>query len=138
MVRVVAVSRVDEVLEAGHLFDTPPRERGAEEFLDRAGHHLLLAFLPEQDAAVGFVTGVEMIHPDKGTEMFLYELGVDDAARGRGVGAALVDALAELAKSRGCYGMWTLTDADNEAAMRTYRRGGASAVSEHAMPVWEW
>ena len=62
-----------------------------------------------------------MTHPDKGTEMFLYELGVDDAARGQGVGKALVAALRDLAEERGCYGMWVLTDADNEAALRTYQ-----------------
>ena len=27
---------------------------------------------------VGFVSGVEMTHPDKDTEMFLYELAVDE------------------------------------------------------------
>jgi hypothetical protein len=30
---------------------------------------------------VGMVTGVETTHPDKGTEMFLYELAVDETAR---------------------------------------------------------
>ena len=44
------------------------------------------------------VTGVETTHPDKGTEMFLYELAVDEAARDRGVGRALVAALADLAR----------------------------------------
>ena len=65
-----------------------------------------------------------MTHPDKGTEMFLYELGVDDAARGQGAGKALVAALRDLAEERGCYGMWVLTDADNEAAVRTYQAAG--------------
>jgi hypothetical protein len=32
--------------------------------------------LGPDDVDVGFVTGVEMTHPDKGTEMFLYELSV--------------------------------------------------------------
>ena len=46
---------------------------------------------PEQDddRAVGFVSGVETTHPDKGTEMFLYELGVDDSARRQGVGRGI-------------------------------------------------
>jgi ribosomal protein S18 acetylase RimI-like enzyme len=45
------------------------------------------------------VTGVEMTHPDKGTEMFLYELGVADEHQGRGIGRALVSALADLARA---------------------------------------
>jgi len=33
------------------------------------------------DGPVGFVSGVEVTHPDKGTEMFLYELAVDETFR---------------------------------------------------------
>ena len=68
--------------------------------------------------------------------MLLYELGVDEAARGRGVGAALVEALAGLARERGCYGMWVLTDDDNDAALATYRRAGATEESSHRMLAW--
>ena len=74
------------------------------------------------------VSGVETTHPDKGTEMFLYELGVAERFRRRGVGAALVEALADLAGERECYGMWVLTDADNDAALATYARSGAHEV----------
>jgi ribosomal protein S18 acetylase RimI-like enzyme len=138
MVRIVPASSVDEVLAAGHLFDDPPKVTATAEFLARPGHHLLLAFLPDDPMAVGFVSGVEMLHPDKGAEVFLYELGVDERARGRGVGTALVEALAVVAREQGCYGMWTLTDHDNAAALATYRRGGAATATEHVMPVWEW
>ena len=62
---------------------------------------------------------------DKGAEMFLYELGVTESHRRRGIGRALVDALAALARERGCYGMWVATDEDNIAALATYRRSGA-------------
>jgi ribosomal protein S18 acetylase RimI-like enzyme len=68
--------------------------------------------------------------------MFLYELGVDEGARGRGVGSALVSALEALAREQGCYGMWVLTDADNDAALATYRRGGARQESTHVMLTW--
>ena len=119
------LGRDDEqaVLAAG-LFDDPPDPDATRRFLGETNHHLLIAY----DAAgtpVGFVSGVETTHPDKGTEMFLYELGVDEAARRRGVGRALVDALAQLARERGCYGMWTGTESVNEAALATYRSAGA-------------
>jgi ribosomal protein S18 acetylase RimI-like enzyme len=42
--------------------------------------------------ALGFVSGIETTHPDKGTEMFLYELSVEEEARRRGVGTKLVQA----------------------------------------------
>ncbi|MDP1805955.1 MAG: GNAT family N-acetyltransferase, partial [Acidimicrobiales bacterium] len=102
----------DRVVAAAALFDEPPTQAWADRFLARDGHHLLLAVV--DDADVGFVSGVEMTHPDKGTEMLVYELGVDDAYQRRGVGRALVEALATLARDVGCYGMWVLTDPDNE------------------------
>lgn len=87
---------------------------------------------------MGFVSGVETTHPDKGTEMFLYELGVDESARRLGVGRALVEALVALAEERGCYGMWVFTDADNLAARTTYERAGASGSSSHLMLEWSF
>jgi ribosomal protein S18 acetylase RimI-like enzyme len=77
-----------------------------------------------------------MTHPDKGTEMFLYELGVDESARGRGVGTALVAALADRARTAGCYGMWVLTDQDNVAAVRTYEAAGGTDPREQTMISW--
>ena len=118
---------VDRVISASGLFDGPATVAWTSTFLASPGHHLLLAEVDGVD--VGFVSGVETTHPDKGTEMFLYELGVDEAARGRGVGTALVDALAALARDRGCYGMWVSTEADNEAALATYRSAGGGAPS---------
>jgi len=81
---------------------------------------------------------VETTHPDKGTEMFLYELGVAERARGRGVGRALVTSLAELARERGCYGMWTATEPDNVAAQRTYASTGARILEPQPFVEWRF
>jgi GNAT superfamily N-acetyltransferase len=67
--------------------------------------------------------------------MFLYELAVDEAARNRGIGRALVGALADLARSRGCYGMWVLTDDGNPAALRAYAAAGGSRESPDAVLI---
>ena len=135
-IRWIDVGQIDEILAAPHLFDEPPTLEWAERFLNEPGHHLAIASLDE--FAAGFVSGVEMTHPDKGTEMFLYELAVDESARRRGVGRALVEALAARAREHGCYGMWVLTDADNEAALATYRAGGATEESDHVMLTWHF
>jgi ribosomal protein S18 acetylase RimI-like enzyme len=93
----------------------------------------------EDETPAGFVSGIEMTHPDKGMEMFLYELGVDPRFQGRGIGTALVRALAEQARDAGCYGMWVLTDDDNTAALATYANGGGSRdESEHVMFSWDF
>jgi len=119
---------------AAHLYDDPVRADAVRRFLDEPGHHLLLA--REDGAVIGFVSGVETTHPDKGTEMFLYELAVDPSAQRRGHGRALVAALADLARELGCYGMWVLTDHDNDAALATYTSAGAGEPSSHVMLTW--
>jgi ribosomal protein S18 acetylase RimI-like enzyme len=119
---------------ANDLFDSVVRPGATRRFLDDGNHHMIVAY--EDDIPAGFVSGVEMTHPDKGTEMFLYELGVAERFRRRGVGTALVEALADLARARDCYGMWVLTDADNDAALGTYTRSGATERSDQVMLSW--
>ena len=70
------------------------------------------------------MSGVEVTHPDKGTEMFLYELAVDEDHRRRGHARALVEALGALARERGCVGMFVFVDDDNEAGRAAYRSAG--------------
>lgn len=103
-------------------------------FLAERGHHLLVAY--EQGAAAGYVTGIELTHPDKGTEMFLYELGVDERFRNQGIGKALVVAMADHARTSGCYGMWVLTNEANAAAMHTYAAAGGTDPQKQTMLSW--
>ena len=117
-------------------FDHPVRPDAATRFLNAEDHHILVAY--EGETVVGFVTGVETTHPDKGTEMFLYELAVDERFRGKGRGTRLVEALANLARRRGCYGMWVLTDDDNVAALSAYEAAGGSRESVNAMLSWKF
>ncbi|CCH27915.1 hypothetical protein BN6_05840 [Saccharothrix espanaensis DSM 44229] len=115
----------DAVSAAGRLFDEPPREVATRRFLAEDGNHLLVAYVDGQ--AAGFVTGVETTHPDKGTEMFVYELGVEDEFQRRGIATALVEALLLLARERGCFGAFTATEPDNAAALATYAKVKAEA-----------
>lgn len=133
-IRHLRTGDVSLVHRAALLFDEAPRDDSIERFLGSDDHHLLLAL--DGDEPVGFVTGVELTHPDKGVEMFLYELAVDERARRRGIGRALVEALADLARERGCRGMWVLTDEDNVAAVATYRRAGATKDDRELLLEW--
>ncbi|MGW1910812.1 GNAT family N-acetyltransferase [Streptomyces sp. NPDC002076] len=129
---------VAEVAAAEHLFDNPARPEWAERFLTTAGHHLLLAYAQDEQVPVGFVSGVETVHPDKGTEMFLYELAVDEPYRRRGIGRALVERLAALARERGCYGMWVGVDAENDVALAAYRSAGGKDDDSCRVLTWEF
>ncbi len=126
----------EAVHAARSLFDGPPESRATRRVLAEPTHHLLVAY--DGDAPLGFVSGVELTHPDKGTEMFVYELGVDESARRRGVGRTLVQALAAVAREQGCYDMWVLADADNAAARATYARAGGREASRPVLLEWEF
>jgi ribosomal protein S18 acetylase RimI-like enzyme len=123
------------VVAARDLFDEPPDPATTDRFLTTAGHHLFLAL--EDGVPAGFVSGVETSHPDKGTEMLLYELSVAEHARRRGIGRQLVEALRRLAVERGCYGMWVLTETDNVAALATYRGTGARDAEHPVLLDWD-
>ncbi|MER5914022.1 GNAT family N-acetyltransferase [Streptomyces sp. NPDC001982] len=129
---------VAEVAAAEHLFDHPVRTAWAERFLTAAGHHLFLAYEDGEDTPVGFVSGVETIHPDKGTEMFLYELAVADPYRRRGIGRALIGRLAALGRELGCYGMWVLIDAGNDVALAAYRSAGGKDEGSCSVVTWDF
>ena len=122
------------VLAAAPLFDHEPKPDAIQRFLADPNHHLMVALAGGKP--VGFVSGVELTHPDKGTEMFLYELAVDEQHRRLGVATELVSALRDLARKRDCYDMWVLTDHDNAAALATYRKTGTDEESSHVMLTW--
>jgi ribosomal protein S18 acetylase RimI-like enzyme len=134
-VRIQRAADADAVAAAEPLFDGPLKPKAVERFVSDPKHHLLVAL--EAERAVGFVSGVEVTHPDKGTEMFLYELAVDEGARNRGIGRALVRELAQLARGRGCYGMWVLTDDGNPAALRAYAAAGGTRESPDTV-LFNW
>jgi len=121
--RIERIEDAARVVEAAPLFDAAPLPEATDRFLRSPGHHLLLAYVDERP--VGMITGMEMTHPDKGTEMFVYELGVEPEHRRRGIAAALVQELRALAEQRGCYGMWVNTEASNTPARAVYRGAGA-------------
>ena len=134
--RIERVVDVAAVQRAADLFDSPPLAVATERFLAEPTHHLLFAY-DEAGHAIGMISGVETTHPDKGTEMFIYELGVAPAARLLGVATKLVEALAGIARERGCYGMWVGTETDNAAAQATYRRAGADEEAPFVLMSWD-
>jgi ribosomal protein S18 acetylase RimI-like enzyme len=125
----------EKVVAASHLFDGPARPDAVTRFLAEPHHHLLVAYVDGFPA--GYVSAVETTHPDKGTEVFLYELAVDEGHRRKGIGTALVRALKELGRERGCYGMWVLTEPDNDAALGTYAAAGGRRGPDPVIFTWE-
>jgi ribosomal protein S18 acetylase RimI-like enzyme len=134
--RIERIEDCAAVHAAADLFDEPPIAAATERFLAAPGHHLLFAY-DESGRPVGMISGIEMTHPDKGTEMFIYELGVVPTARLQGIGTRLVAELAAIARRNGCYGMWVGTEVDNDAALATYRRAGATDEASFTLLNWD-
>ena len=135
-IRALGPGDDDAVVAAQQLFDGPARAEATARFLEEPGSHLLVGYVDGEPA--GFVSGVEVTHPDKGTEMFLYELAVGEAHRRRGHGRALIEALAALARERGCVGMFVFVDDDNEAGRAAYRSAGGAETSRPCMVDWSF
>jgi ribosomal protein S18 acetylase RimI-like enzyme len=136
-VRIERVVDADSLERGSALFDDRPLPEASLRFLTSPGHHLLFAW-DDTGYPVGFISGVELIHPDKGTEMYMNELGVAEVARGRGVATSLVEALVDLAKELGCCGMWEVSDPDNIGALATYRRAGAQDETPAVVFSWQF
>ena len=112
-----------ETLERGaELFDERPDRDGASRFLNTPGHHLLFAF--EDERPVGFASGAELIHPDKGAEMYLNELGVDEAYQGRGIACLLLRHLVRIARENGVSRLEADVLAANQPMLTVFRRSG--------------
>ncbi|HJX07441.1 MAG TPA: GNAT family N-acetyltransferase [Actinomycetota bacterium] len=112
------VARFDEAFDYEVLPDETRR------FLSDERHHLLLAYV--EDLPAGFVSAVEVFHPDKRSELFLNEIAVMEGTRRRGAARALINELKRVGRELGCVNLWALTYEDNAAAMRLYQGTGGS------------
>jgi ribosomal protein S18 acetylase RimI-like enzyme len=131
-VRRAIRSDADEVARFQAAFDDDVLPDETRRFLLDERHHLLLGYIDDRPA--GFVSAVEVFHPDKRAELFLNEIGVVEGARRRGMARALVEELKRLGRELGCAVVWVLTDDDNEAAMGLYRTtGGRADRTRHVM-----
>lgn len=121
-----------EVARFHAAFDYPVLDDQTRRFLADDRHHLLLGYVDDRPA--GFLSAVEIFHPDKRGELFLNEISVIEDARRHGVARALIAELNAVGRELGCEAIWVLTDDDNEPAMNLYRgTGGRWDGKPHVM-----
>ncbi|MCX6972168.1 MAG: GNAT family N-acetyltransferase [Verrucomicrobia bacterium] len=94
----------------------------SKEFLGDPRHHLAVAM--DAGFIVGFASAVHYVHPDKGPELWINEVGVASTHQGRGLATKLLQALFEVGRTVCCTQAWVLTDRSNAGAMRLYSSAG--------------
>ena len=108
------------------LFDHALSPVEARAFLDSPLHELVLAL--DAGQALAFASGTVLLHPDKPPALFVNELGTRHTHRRRGHGCAVLRALIERARARGCQGVWLGTEPGNAAMIALCRSLGAEEM----------
>lgn len=122
------------LLEAVDIFDNRVDPEQLAKFQADNGHELVFAM--SGDVVVGFASGTVLLHPDKLPAFFVNEVDVASALRRQGIGTALCRMLIEIARNRGCRGIWLATEEENVAARALYR--GLDARETSAIVVYDW
>ena len=106
-------------------------EAAVSELIEDPGTEFILIGDPE----VGFAQVRYRLSVWSGREdAWLEDLFVDGEARGNGLGKALVEAVIQRARSRGCERVQLETNSDNAGAVSLYE--GAGFVSSHLPERW--
>lgn len=126
-------SRLERV--APDLFDGPIRAASLAAFLADPRHVLVMAETGGQ--VVGFASGTEMFHPDKLAQLFINEVSVSQAFRRNGIGRALVQALLDWARGRGCDQAWLGTAQGNSGGNACFASVPGAERAED-FTVYEW
>lgn len=118
-------------LIAPGVFDHPVDSHYLQLFISNPANVLMVAIADE--TVVGMATGIAYAHPDKAPQLFIVEVGVDDAYQRRGIGTALINALLLEGAKQGCQEAWVPTEGDNTSAIDFYR--SMNARQERAQAV---
>ena len=106
--------------------DTLRRQLSAEymnRFLAKPENYLIVAIA--DDKPVGYLVGYLLDRIDRDQPMMmLYEIGVDDAYRQRGIGTAMIDLFKLYCRKQNVMKMWVHTNQSNLAAVALYQSTG--------------
>jgi ribosomal protein S18 acetylase RimI-like enzyme len=114
--------------------DVVPDESWAAAFLAEGRNCMLVelaAGLP-----VGFVLVYLLPRLDGRIGAFLYEFGVEEGFRRRGIGRGLLEEAKRVARGAGAFEMYVLTEPRNNAANALYAATGAEGPLTSTM--WTW
>jgi len=122
-------AQLDKV--AAGVFDGPIINRWKAEFLADPRHHLAVAIINDQ--IVGMASAVHYVHPDKGPELWVNEVGVAPSFQRQGIAKQLLSCLFQHGATLGCSEAWVLTEEKNVAAIHLYAGAGGKNPDEAAV-----
>jgi ribosomal protein S18 acetylase RimI-like enzyme len=122
-------------LKGADVFDHPVDPAQLAVFLADPGNEMVIAMVAHK--VVGMASGVVLLHPDKAPAFLVAEIGVSKDMRRQGIGTALLRRLLQLARARGCRGIWLATEADNTAARALYGKLAARETPDVVVCDWD-
>ena len=125
---------------AADVFDGPATAKAVTDFLGIKGApdpRNILMLAEAAGRVVGFASATVLDHPDKPRALFVQELGVNAEVLRQGIARALIAAIREEGRLRGCAATWVLTEAENTAARAFYAAAGGQAETGVIMIEWD-
>jgi aminoglycoside 3-N-acetyltransferase I len=109
--------------DAEHYAGKPPSDAYAEKMLSKESIIPLVALSGDQ--VIGGLVAYELDKLEQErSEIYIYDLAVDDGFRRQGVATALIKRLGEIASSRGAYVIYVQADYGDEPAIALYTKLG--------------
>lgn len=113
-------------LNEGSRHKTFSSDEYIRKMLERKDFQVIVAL--KNGELIGGLTAYEMkMFKRETTEMFLYEIEVEESHRQKGVGKALIEFLKEICVEKGIVEMFVGTEKDNTPARRLYKTTGGIA-----------
>ncbi len=95
--------------------------------LHRDDFHVIVSL--KDNKVVGGLVAYELAgYKDEEAEMYLFEMGVDEAYQRQGIGTALIETLKEICREKGIEEMFVEAFADNTPAIKLYQKMGGKGV----------
>jgi ribosomal protein S18 acetylase RimI-like enzyme len=124
--KIIRIKKVNNELitQINQLFDDMEWDiKEGKKFLANKDNLLLLAY--ENNIPVGFLTAHRLQRFDKRkAEILLYEIGVNQDFRRKGIGKSLIEEVKKWAKKVDADEVWVLTEKTNPAAIAAYQSAG--------------
>lgn len=123
-----------DALLPADVFDNAVDPAQLAAFVADPNHELVYAMAGAR--VIGFASGAIHFHPDKPPAFFLSEVDVTPDWQRQGVAKALCGQLMDIARARGCEGIWLATETDNIPARALYR--SLDARETEGIVVYDW